>query len=282
MTTKTTEPTPEAPLNEILEKYVTNTDTGLVISDGLPFEDWHRTYDFYISVYKNSPWRLGDLLRYGSHKYGEKYAQAVDIGKSTSYLATMVSVCERFSDISRRRPELGFDLHVCVAYIPPLAADQLLEKAIRKGWDRDELRDAVAKYKGLPTKAEKEAKKKELEDAKVKVTTTTGTDGKQVIDGAVQVTKTETPQETVAAPQTPAVTSQPVSAPKPAEAVLTPENQAVLLERAESNLNIFVESTRLIQWDSIKPLQVLKWIEMMIPCDELIDLLVKRNNSKRT
>lgn len=155
-------------ISKILAEHVTNTPTGLIFDGSLKFEDWMKTYNFYLLVHNKSAWLLGDCLRHGE-VYGERYAQAVDIGKSTSYLSSIVSICGRFADLSRRREKLSFDHHAAVAYLPPQTADTILDQAEKLHWGRDEVRDAAAKAKGLPTKAQKAAAKQAKIDGQIKL-----------------------------------------------------------------------------------------------------------------
>lgn len=159
---------PDDEISKIIAAHVTNTPTGLIFDDSLPFEDWMKTYKFYLLVHNKSAWLLGDCLRHGE-VYGERYAQAVDIGKSTSYLASIVSICGRFSDLTRRREGLSFEHHAAVAYLPPQTADHILDQAEKLKWNRDETRDAAAKAKGLPTKAQKLAAKEAKANGGVKL-----------------------------------------------------------------------------------------------------------------
>lgn len=154
---------------EIINKRVTHTPTGLIYSNDTTFEEWMKTYNFYSALKDRTSWLLGDCLRQGE-KYGERYAQAIEItARSYSHLTGIVYVCSRFSDMTRRREHLPFSWHESVAALPPQTADTILDEAEKKQWTRDDVRDAAARAKGLPTRAEKEAVKRLAEETKVKL-----------------------------------------------------------------------------------------------------------------
>lgn len=176
MATKTPPPAEELPETQIVEvddqtskiiaKRVTATTTGLIFSEETPFEEWEQIYATYSIIREKSNWFVGDCLRFGE-RFGERYAQAVHItDKSYSYLTTIVWVANQFRDLSRRHEDLPFSWHEAVAALPPQTADTILAEGKRKHWTRDDIRDAAAKARGLPTAAQKRAAK----DAKKGVT----------------------------------------------------------------------------------------------------------------
>jgi hypothetical protein len=86
---------------------------------------------------RSSPWWLGDWIRYGNTKFGEKYSRVSAItGYDRQTLMNMVYVASRF-EISRRRENLSWSHHETVASLEPaeqdswlgLAADQKLSVA---------------------------------------------------------------------------------------------------------------------------------------------------------
>jgi hypothetical protein len=73
------------------------------------------------SVARASGWWIGDWIRYGSAKYGEKYEAAARVtGYDIHSLMNMAYVARRF-EISRRREKLSFSHH---AELAALSADQ--------------------------------------------------------------------------------------------------------------------------------------------------------------
>jgi hypothetical protein len=80
-----------------------------------------------------SPWWLGDWIRYGNTRFGEKYSLAAKI---TVYdpqtLMNMVYVASHFDEISRRREILSWSHHEAVASLDPEMQDHWLDEAIKQ------------------------------------------------------------------------------------------------------------------------------------------------------
>lgn len=161
----------DSEVQKILKKcIVSHTPTSIEYHPDTTYEEWEILHHFYDSIGESSLWWKGDSIRHGQKAYGEKYTQAIDLfGKEYSTLTSVVSICERFSDVNRRRNTKRCGFWMCgeVAYLPPQEADYLLDQVERGMMNRQEVRDAVARKQGRPTKAEKDAAK---EAKKVTVT----------------------------------------------------------------------------------------------------------------
>ncbi len=71
-----------------------------------------------------SGWWLGDWIRYGNARYGDKYTAAAELtGYDAHTLTNMAYVAGRF-DVARRRENLSFSHHAALAALP--ADDQEL------------------------------------------------------------------------------------------------------------------------------------------------------------
>lgn len=156
----------EKPDNEISELVTSciarRTDVSLEYLPGTTYEQWEKLHHFHAGIGESSLWWVGDSIRWAEKAYGEKYTQAIDLtGKEYSTLTTVVSVCERFSEITRRRntKRCGFWMCAEVAYIPPQEGDYILDQVERGKMSRQEVRDAVARKQGRKTKAERDAEK---------------------------------------------------------------------------------------------------------------------------
>lgn len=120
----------------------------LILPDDISFEDWQATGQWLRSAERSLMWWIGDWLRFGESRWGERYAQAIEAtGQSYQALADAKWVASRF-EFSRRRENLSFSHHREVAALEPAAADHLLDEAVRDGLSRNELRAAVT---GLTT-----------------------------------------------------------------------------------------------------------------------------------
>lgn len=91
-------------------------------------------------VSRCNQWWLGDWVRYGSEKWGEKYTQAAKItGYDPRSLANMASIAAAF-DSSRRRDDLTWSHHVAVAALPVREQDSWLDRAAAEGLSVADLR----------------------------------------------------------------------------------------------------------------------------------------------
>lgn len=87
-----------------------------------------------------SQWWLGDWVRYGVSKWGEKYKAAARItGYDGHSLRNMAYVASRF-DLSRRRDNLSFSHHAEVSALSPDEQDFWLELASKRRLSVGDLR----------------------------------------------------------------------------------------------------------------------------------------------
>jgi hypothetical protein len=105
-------------------------------------------------VTRCNQWWLGDWVRYGAEKWGEKYTQAAKItGYDPRSLANMASIAAAF-DSSRRRDDLTWSHHVAVAGLPAGEQERWLDRAAAEGLSvadlRTELRAAPKHGKRAP------------------------------------------------------------------------------------------------------------------------------------
>jgi hypothetical protein len=87
-----------------------------------------------------SQWWLGDWVRYGVCKWGEKYKVAARItGYDGHSLRNMAYVASRF-ELSRRRDKLSFSHHADVSALTPSEQDHWLDLAVAKRLSVGDLR----------------------------------------------------------------------------------------------------------------------------------------------
>jgi hypothetical protein len=85
-------------------------------------------------------WWVGDWIRYGTARWGEKYAEAARItGLEGKTLRNIAYVSSRF-DLSRRRDRLTWTHHAEVAALPPDQQDEWLDRALALRLSPGELR----------------------------------------------------------------------------------------------------------------------------------------------
>lgn len=116
---------------------------GLTDVSGKPtYDDWHVAIDQLQQIESGVQFWLGDMLNYGEHAYGEKYAQAVDetqadAWRQYAYVAGNIQ-------ISRRRNNLSFSVHSEVARLPTAKdQDRWLVRAADEGLTISALRTAI-------------------------------------------------------------------------------------------------------------------------------------------
>ncbi len=124
------------------------TATSLHFTHDLTLDEWLAYAGVLLDAAEAVRWWLGDLLRYGEHRYGEKYSQALEAtGLSYGSLADCVWVADRFAEVSRRREGLGWSHHREVAALDPADADALLDAAEAGDWSARDLRKAVRTFR---------------------------------------------------------------------------------------------------------------------------------------
>lgn len=120
---------------------------GLDLPDTITFEEWQAVGESLQGVNRSLQWWLGDWVRFGERKWGEKYTQAIEVsGKDYDTIAGAKRIADRF-DFTRRRVNLSWSHHAEVAALPVDAADRFLDLAEEEGWSRNELRRHVNKAK---------------------------------------------------------------------------------------------------------------------------------------
>jgi hypothetical protein len=119
--------------------------TGLDLPEGMAFGDWLSVGEQLRAMEQSVMWWIGDWLRFGERKYGEKYAEAEAVtGYSYSQLANAKWVAERY-DFSDRSESLSWSHHQAAARLPVLDRRDVLAMAAAQGWSRRELKAEIAR-----------------------------------------------------------------------------------------------------------------------------------------
>lgn len=96
----------------------------------MEFPEWAEAGRRLGAMGRCSQWGLGDWIRYGNAKFGERYAWAARVTAYDSQtLMNMVYVASRF-EISRRRENLSWSHHETLAALQPDEQDYWLDRAI--------------------------------------------------------------------------------------------------------------------------------------------------------
>jgi hypothetical protein len=90
--------------------------------------DWIRQGCWLGAVGRASGWWTGDWVRYGTARYGDRYAKAAQLtGYDVQSLMNMAYVAGRFS-VPRRRPRLSFSHHAELASLDEEDQDLWLDR----------------------------------------------------------------------------------------------------------------------------------------------------------
>lgn len=143
-----------------LEKGGALTKVSLDLTDTkMPIDRWLALGRFLGDIDGSTRWWIGDWLIFGEGIYGEESAQGVDdihgrydeaqriTGLDHGTLMNIRSICARIPR-ERRRPEVKFWIHAEVAALEPNEQKAWLTKAIKNGWNRAQLREAIREAKG--------------------------------------------------------------------------------------------------------------------------------------
>ncbi|MDR7450141.1 MAG: hypothetical protein QN197_13255 [Armatimonadota bacterium] len=121
--------------------------TGLVLRPGLSFEEWDRVGALLAEIHGAVAWWVGDWYLYGKARYGERAAQAKEIGDKTGLALHTVQdyawVASRF-ELSVRTETLPFGVYERLAGVDDQQLRYALaERAAREGWTVRQAREAV-------------------------------------------------------------------------------------------------------------------------------------------
>ncbi len=116
-------PAPEATTPALL------TATSWAPPRELAIGDWFQQGCWLGAVGRASGWWIGDWVRYGTARYGDRYAKAAQLtGYDVQSLMNMAYVAGRFT-ASRRRPQLSFSHHAELASLDEDDQDLWLDRA---------------------------------------------------------------------------------------------------------------------------------------------------------
>lgn len=123
---------------------------GWIPPDDLAFKDWEAIGAALADVDKSIRWLLGDWLTYGEWKYGEKYAQAVDMTRFNFNRLKDYAWVAGNVRLSARTELLSWTHHKHVAKLDHDEQRRWLALAIENDWTTRQLHDAVNGRHALP------------------------------------------------------------------------------------------------------------------------------------
>jgi hypothetical protein len=114
------------------EKPAAITPVSWVTHRELSLAEWATAGRNLGAIGRCNQWWLGDWIRYGNTRFGERYARAATItGYDPQSLMNMVRVASRF-EISRRRENLFWSHHEAVASLDPDEQNHWLDLALTR------------------------------------------------------------------------------------------------------------------------------------------------------
>jgi hypothetical protein len=107
--------------------------------------EWVEQGRWLGAIGRASAWWIGDWIRYGSARYGDRYLAASRItGYDVQSLVNMAHVASRF-EVSRRRPGVSFSHHAELAALPPEDQELWLDRIEAGGLSVHALRAELRK-----------------------------------------------------------------------------------------------------------------------------------------
>lgn len=109
----------------------TFTVTGLAIDPKVTFEQWERYGRKLQIIERGIQWAIGDWIIFGENKWGEVYAQAIDVtGLKVKTLQNYASVAKAIPRSRRRDSDVvDFSTHAEVASLEPEEQEKILSHA---------------------------------------------------------------------------------------------------------------------------------------------------------
>ena len=127
---------------------VTWDATSLKLPDDLSFENWIDGVRFLQSCLEYNAlerrrllWYWADLMRFGERVYGERAAQAMELGFATGTLYNVAWIGK--VEPSCRHENLPFWTHAPVARLEPREQKRWLDRAAEENWTRKQLTEAI-------------------------------------------------------------------------------------------------------------------------------------------
>lgn len=136
-------PQPLAAVAPAAQRRVAMTKVSWAAPADLDLAEWVEQGHRIGMMGRSAGWWIGDWLRYGNARYGEKYSRATKItGYDAQTLMNMVWVCSRI-EISRRRENLSWSHHAEVAAVDLLLQERLLNQAAAERLSVRDLRELI-------------------------------------------------------------------------------------------------------------------------------------------
>ena len=135
-------------------QYVEFSENYLTFKDDTPYEVWESVTAHLVRAERSIRWWIGDAIRFGEAKYGERYTQALEAtGLAYQTLANSVYVASKYAEPSSRKENCTFRQHEIVATLEPGEREEVLEKAYHEGWTERTLLEEARERRSAPPSA---------------------------------------------------------------------------------------------------------------------------------
>jgi len=130
-------------LSSLVSGKATLSQTGLQIDESVTFLEWEQIGTVLFALEKTIHFAIGDWINFGEHRYGEMYAQALEIATYSYETLRIDTYVANRVKLLRRRNNLSWSHHREVASLEQDKQDYYLDLAERNGLDRNELRGQI-------------------------------------------------------------------------------------------------------------------------------------------
>ncbi len=118
---------------------------GLEINEGISFDEWRELGAQIRDSLHGHQWWIGDWLRFGGHKWGDKYEAAAQVlGMNPRSLEDYKYVASAYPDFTVRTVNLPFAHFKIAAPLSPADRSVFLFSAEKNGWSASRLRSELA------------------------------------------------------------------------------------------------------------------------------------------
>ncbi len=126
------------------------TSTSLTVTEtDPPFEKIAVALDAAYSLNESARWWIGDLIAYAERRWGDDYAQLLEMTRLTERQAERYRYVAQNIAPSHRRENLSFTHHEIVAALPPPDQARLLALAENSGHSTAAFREVVRDHKAF-------------------------------------------------------------------------------------------------------------------------------------
>lgn len=126
-----------------LERLGAATATSLELPADMTYERYEALLAVLGRAHRTLTWVIADAINEGERRYGEKYAQAVELLNMTPETLMNYASIARKVPRERRRVGVPFSVHALVAPLEPKQQELWLDRTVKHDWTRAELRERL-------------------------------------------------------------------------------------------------------------------------------------------